>query len=580
MPKKITLALICLVLISGCGEQTSKNSNRNISDSLQAGSFLAERLFRLNEAEEPGSLFPPEITDVIAARTSTAVYEGLFRLDAESLTPIPALAKSWSFSEDGSSLKVNLKPGVYFHENPCFGREKTRELVAEDIVYCFTNLASPLKNNHSFHVLENALRGSKEYYEDQQTGKYEKDFEGVVANSKYSLTIYLQKSVRDILFLLSRPECAIYPREALDYYGFELEKMMVGTGPFKLHSWDENGLILEKNNNYHDSSLSPWLTGIHISFVKDKKRELQKFKNGELDMVYSLPHDYVVEVLEDSYQKGGRGYSHFTLQRIPELSTEILGFNLQNPVFANKDFRKALSFSINRKELVDEVLNGQAYSAGNAGFIPPGFNAYDYEKIQGYSYNIDSARLYLDRSGVDISTLPKLTLHTASKGSFNVSVAARIKEQLSDALNIDVGINILEISELIDGVSRGEIDFYRIGWTADYPSPNEFLSIFIDGNTSAKSESGTFPNLGRFSNSKFDEWLNIARASVVDSLTWAAYSNAEQILMRNCPVIVLWYDEGYRLLQPHVKDFPMNSIQYRDFRTVRFENPVTLKEGK
>ena len=576
----IWASFFVLLLIVGCRNQGNEQSHLEEQDSIITKRFSGGRLFRLNEPEEPGSLFPPSITDVVAARTATQVYEGLFRLDPVSLEPTENLAEHKKFSKDGRTLKVRLKKGIYFHEDPCFGKEKTRELTAEDVVYCFTNLASPLKTNYSFHVVENSLKGSRDHYNNQLEGRYEVDYEGVVALSKYELEFHLEEYFKDILFLLSRPECSIYPREAVDYYGFDLSKNMVGTGPFKQGRWDENFLILEKNENYHLGPDQPWLTGIKISFLKDKKLELMKFKSGELDMVYALPHDFVLEILEDTYQKGDKGYSHFTLQRTPELATEILGFNLTKFPFSNIDFRKAVAFSIDRNVLVDEVLMGQAFAAGKGGINPPGLVKYDYDKVRGYAYNLDSARYYIHKSGIKTSELPTLQLFTASKGNFNISIAQKIKDQIKIALNLEIELRIVPFSDLIEGISAGDMDFYRVGWTADYPSPSELLSIFSSKSLPDNPDDYAYPNFGRFKNQEFDEWLNISSSTIVDSLVFASYSNAEQILMRNCPVIVLWYDEGFRLLQPHVKNFPMNSIQYRDFREVYFEGAEELMAEK
>ena len=71
--------------------------------------------------------------------------------------------------------------------------------------------------------------------------------------------------------------------------------------------------------------------------------------------------------------------------------------------------------------------------------------------------------------------------------------------------------------------------------------------------------------------------MKTARESSIDSIKWDAYKKAEQILMEDCASVVLWYDEGYRLLQPGIVGLKMNALQYRDFRSVRFMEPETLK---
>ena len=571
--------IICLLVFSSCSKEETAKESAGFSDSSEYSNKIPG-LFRMNEPEEPGSLFPPSIKDVIAAQIASQVYEGLFRLDPETLKPIPCLAKSWEFSENRTVLRLRLKEGVYFQDDLCFPNGKGRRLTAEDVVQCFENLCSPNKNNSSFSVVEGVLRGAKDYYTAQQEGHYEVDFQGVVKTAENELTFYFEDGAQEHLYFLSRPEAFIYPVEAVNKYGFGMDKQMVGTGPFQFSSWDEERLLLSKNPTYHlKDSLGkplPRLEGLSISFVKDKKMVLSNFQQGKLDRIYSLPNNFLSDILEDAYSKGGEGFSHYDLQRAPELSTEILGFNLQSDIFSNEDFRKAIAFAIDRKALVDKALNGQAFEAGTGGIVPPGFPEYDYGNIQGYGFYPDSARIYFEASGLTAEELPRLTLHIASKGENNILVGSMIRQQIQKSLGIEVGIQILSFPELVSGVAEGKIDFYRIGWAAEFPSITEFLTIFSSSSVPSSPNEMSFPNVGRYRNAEFDQWLNIGTKSIVDSVRMEGFQMAEQILMKECPVVVLWYDEGFQLLQPYVRNLKINAVNYLDFREVYFERPEDL----
>ena len=56
------------------------------------------------------------------------------------------------------------------------------------------------------------------------------------------------------------------------------------------------------------------------------------------------------------------------------------------------------------------------------------------------------------------------------------------------------------------------------------------------------------------------------------------FMKAEQIMINDAPVIILWYDEGYRMLQSYVQNFPDNPMEFRDFSEVYFEYPKEIKE--
>ena len=249
MYKYIRLGLLCLFFALGCSEKGKDLDNSEV-DSTKINKN-SSKLFRLNEPEKPGSLFPLAITDVVASRIASQVYEGLFKLDPRTLEPVPCLATDWKYSEDRHSIVINLKKGVLFHKDTCFGQNESREFTADDVVYCFTNLAAPMKLNLSNHVIENTLEGTKEYYLAQKEGKYEIPFKGIEKVSKYSIRFNLQSNSKNLFYLLSRPETFIYPKKALDYYGFNLSKKMVGTGPFIQSNWSEKSLLLLKNPEYH-----------------------------------------------------------------------------------------------------------------------------------------------------------------------------------------------------------------------------------------------------------------------------------------------------------------------------------------
>ena len=86
----------------------------------------------------------------------------------------------------------------------------------------------------------------------------------------------------------------------------------------------------------------------------------------------------------------------------------------------------------------------------------------------------------------------------------------------------------------------------------------------------------SYPNLSRYQNPKFDEYYKKALTAPTQSEAMEYFMKAEQIMIDDAPVIVLWYDEGYRLIQSYVKNFPNNPMQYRDFSEVYFKMPKQL----
>jgi oligopeptide transport system substrate-binding protein len=86
----------------------------------------------------------------------------------------------------------------------------------------------------------------------------------------------------------------------------------------------------------------------------------------------------------------------------------------------------------------------------------------------------------------------------------------------------------------------------------------------------------TYPNITRYVNPSFDQLYEKALTATSTEEATKYFLEAEKVVMNDAPILVLWYDERYRLLQKNVKNLPNNPMQYRDFTEVYLE-PVAAK---
>jgi peptide/nickel transport system substrate-binding protein len=515
---------------------------------------------------------------------ATQIYEGLFKLDDNNLQVINGLAESYEIDESGKIYTIRLKSGIYFHDDPCFPDGAGREVTAEDVEYCFTRLCTQRMNNQLFSSsFKNVLAGANEYYSASAGGNTpEFEVRGIQVLDRYSIRLELVEPNSTFLVTLAMPECFIYPEEAEETYGVDMRIKAVGTGPFYLSAVDEDiSLILTRNAKYHRSddfgNQLPFLDAISIQFIKDKKTELFEFLKGNLEMIYRLPTDYMVEILEEMAGSGSGLYKNYELQRAPEMMTQFLTFNMQDPVFGKLEVRKAFSYAIDREKILDFVLNGEGYEPGNHGITPPVFSDYDIEDIHGYKLNVDSARFFLSKAGFpNGNKFPKIELLLNAEGERNTNVALEIQKQLKDHLNIEIELTILPFAQLIEKSFQGTFRLMRTGWVADFPSAKNFLWPFYGQNLPTKTGRISYPNIARYRNTKFDAFYRAALNAKSIEEANIFFKQAEKILMEDAPIIILWYDEGYRLIRSYVKNFPNNPMQYRDFSEVYFDKPKQL----
>jgi len=579
MKRIILFCLIIISLLSCDGQKNTQNGDVSSSDTLRPakGERFYGGVFNLNEPEYIKTLFPHSIIDAYSYRVACQIYEGLFKFDQDSLKVIPSLVESYETNADKTVYTFKIKKGVYFHDNDCFTDSKGRELKAADIKYCFSKLCTYYQGNQGTHVFDGVLKGATQYLENSKKGTPSTELESIRIIDDYTVEMTLEKPNSLFLNKLCRAESLIFPKEAYQKYGLDMRMNPVGTGAFKLGKISEGiSLILLKNQNYHGidkhGNKLPFLEAIKISFVGDKQLEMLEFKQGKLDMVYRLPADQIFDLLQETTTDPAGSQAKYVLQREPEMQTQLISLLNIHPVLKDVKVRKAISYAIDREKILNYILGKEGFKAGINGITPPSFPEYDIDKIVGYGLNIDSARYFLKAAGfAGGKGFPTLTIDLNPESDRNTSVAREVKKQLSEHLNINLELNIAPHAQVTEKMLSGKYETVRLSWIADYPNPQAFLWMFHSKNMPDSIGSDSYPNLPRYRNAKFDEYYDKALQATNSAEATNYFMKAEQVAMSDAPVIILWYDEGYRLLYPKVKNFPSNPMQYRDFSEVYFD---------
>ncbi len=580
MKKIFTLALLVSLSFYACDTTNTSETPLGSGKLVEAkGGRYYGGVFRMNESEYIRNLFPHSIIDVYSYRVASQIYEGLLKFSQDSLLIVNGLAESYSIDETNRIYTFKLRDNVFFHDDECFEGGKGRQLTAHDVLYSFTLACTQSIVNQSFSLFDGIVEGATEYYQATAAGQTPSfPVQGLKVIDDLTFQITLTEPNTRFVFNLARPGAFIFPKEAYEKYGQDMRIKCVGTGPFKLSSVDEDiSIVLKKNENYygrdeHGNRL-PFLDAILVNFMKDKKVELLEFRKGNLEMMYRLPTDYIIDVLA-----GDGGYSQYQLDRGAEMSTQCVLFFNMGEVFNDVNVRRAFSFAVDRETILNYVLSGEGYLEGVHGITPPAFiPQYNIYGIDGYRLNKDSANYYLAKAGYPNGQgFPQVVLDINSEGDRFTSVAVELQKQLKEHLNIDLKINLLTMSQIASKAKSGDYHFLRVAWVADYPNPENYLWAFYGKSIPSSLEEESYPNLTRYKNPEFDHYYELGLRAGSQEEAYAYFMQAEKIMMRDAPVLVLWYDEAYRLVQPYIKNFPNNPMQYRDFSAVyRIPEPVS-----
>ncbi len=563
---------VLIVVFSSCG-----GNKRTEAEKLTAvnGGKYAGGIFRMNEVEYFRSLYPLNVTEVTSHRITNQLYEGLVGFSQTDLTIVPMIAERWDVDSAFTSFTFHLRKGVKFHDSEVFADGKGREVTANDFKYTFTKLCEANADNQGSWVFQGKVKGCQEYYASTQTGQpLPEGVSGVQVIDDYTLKIELNKTFTGFLNMLALPFTAVFPKEAVEKYGQNLRVKAVGTGPFVLKEVNEgNYVILEKNPNYWgkdaDGNQLPYLDGIKVTFIKDRKSELLEFDNGKIDLLYRLPLELTSDIVtaDDKLQPA---YSKYQLQVAPTLALQYYGFQHKGDLFKNKDLRIAFNYAVDKQSIVQYTLKGAGLAAIH-GVVPPGVPGYDYKVIKGFDYDPAKAREHLTKAGYpDGKGFPKLTLQINSGGGHNEQIAEAIQKMLKENLNINVEINVVPFAQHLELVETGKTQFWRSGWIADYPDAENFLNLFYSKHIPATLEERSYLNSVRYTNPEFDKIFEEALVTVDDDQRQLLYVKADQMMIDDAAIIPIYYYKDHRLLQPRVKNFPQNSMEYRNLRDVYF----------
>ena len=190
----LLLGLLASSLIVGCNGSADQDPGTG-GGTEGGGASAEEKVLHLPmRTDGPKSLDPVRGSTVYDNRASSFVYETLIQYayfkrpsDATALEPL-LLAEMPTVSEDGLTYNFKLKPGVLFHDDPCFPDGKGREMKAEDVIYSWKRMADNDNDPKSWWLMENTIAGFDKYREEQNAAEkfdYDADVEGMKVINDY-----------------------------------------------------------------------------------------------------------------------------------------------------------------------------------------------------------------------------------------------------------------------------------------------------------------------------------------------------------------------------------------------------------
>ena len=534
--KYLLVLTSALLFLSSCYQSEKENGN----------------YFYYNDYSGIASLDPAFAKNQSITWAIHQLYNTLVEVDS-ALHITPSIAKRWEISEYGKVYTFYLRDDVLFHDDACFEKGKGRKLVAKDVVYSFKRLSDKKMASPGAWIFNDKVN----------------PVNGFIAIDDTTLQVRLTRPYHPILGILSMQYCSIVPDEAVNKYGGDFRRHPVGTGPFSIVAWQEGqGLIMKKNDHYFERDETgkplPYIDGIKVSFFDSRATEFLLFRQGKVDFINDIDATFKDEVLTKKGTLRKEWEGKVQLQTHPYLNVEYFGILVdstndlvKNSPTRSKKLRQAINYGFDREKMVLYLRNSLGIPA-KSGFVPTGLPSFDSTIVKGYSYNPALAKKLLAEAGFTGGNIPLIRLTTISIYS---NIADFIAKQL-EAIGMNIQVEIVQKSLLLEMTSTSRALFFRGSWIADYPDAENYLSVFYSKNPAP-------PNYTRYNNQVFDDLFERAMRETNDSLRYKLYRQADQVLINDAPVVPLWYDMVVHLVQPNVKGFKPNALNLLELRRVK-----------
>lgn len=401
------LALILgFIIINGCGKKdgpTTTDGNRNMDDignTDTTGAVTGDWVIK-REMADAEKLNPVVTNDASAEEIFTMIYEPLAGQDPLTFELVPVLASLPEVAPDLMSYTFKMNPDARFSDG--------KPVTAEDVLFTLKAMKNPFADNAA----------SRNYYESVKSAEL---VNGDKMTIKFNMREPYWRAIYSLISIYVMPKHIIDPNGLTDKYTFEEcddfkvaeknpaikqfadflnsqevsreAKYLIGSGPYMFEKWDTGQAItIKRNPNYWGvKNVGPnYPEKIVFKIIQDNAASVVAAKNKEIDLMFVIsPKDFYTELANAE---------QFDLIRVTpsEPSYSYIGWNNNNPLFADKNVRMALSHLIDRNTIIEKIMFGKGEKIQSPVY-------YKFEKLLNKDlpeipYDVEKAKKMLEAAG-------------------------------------------------------------------------------------------------------------------------------------------------------------------------------------
>ncbi len=558
----LILLVLILTLTTACGIDKkaidlNKNNQENISESSEGPVEGGQIILPLTNFN---TLNPLKIENKSYYYFTKLIYESLFEF-GNDFSLKEQLVESYKIKDMGRSIEIKLKDNIFWHDGV--------KLSVEDVAFTIDTI----KQGENFY---------KEVIIETLGDYGSKDINSIINTSiidDMNIVINFDQAYSNNLEVLTFPIIAkhIFTNEnnnKIDY-NKALSKEdydLVGTGPFKLDSYEKKKQIkLKSNENYREGK--PYIDEIIGRLIGSEEDILTAFETGQINMTTTTDIDW------DKYNQNSR----INVLEYISSNYEFLGFNFAKQIFLGEEglaLRKAIAYGIDRQNIIESVYLGH----GTQTDLPIHPDSWlSSQASNSFGYNIEEAKKELekigwkdingdgilqDSSGKNIS----LDILTNTYNPMRLKIAEIIKD---DLLKLGININIkpqvnkdiiseedieAQWTQINQELSKNNYDIALLGWQLSTITDLSFAfhSSKIYGND----------NIIKYSNEEMDRILEETFYKGTRESKVKSYENLQNIIIEDLPYLSLFFKNKALLVDNKISgdlnpmiDNPYNGIE-------------------
>jgi len=536
--------LLLATLVVGCGDQNEIEclSDNNERYGGASGKELAkEQVFRKNNGAEPGTLDPHRAEGVPASNVLRDLFEGLV-IELPNGDYVPGVAESWSVSDDSKTYVFTLRKNAKWSNGDT--------VTATDYVFSLKRSVDP-KTLSNYSSMLYPIKNAREIV----LGEKQASELGVYAKGSSTLIIELEEPTPYFLSLLTHSTTYPVHKASVEKLGtlFTRPGNLISNGAFKLEEWRvQSHTKLVRNTQYWDNK-NTTLNEVYYYSLDEPNSALKRYRAKELDFTDTTPLEQLPLIrtcMADEYRVA------------PYFGSYYYGFNNTKPPFKNNpNLRTALNMAIDREILVNIVIGaGQipAYS-----FVPP-VKTFQPIEPEWSSWTqeqraTEALRLYEEAGYSKEQPLEIEVLYNTSENHKKVALA--VAAMWKQTLGVQTTLRNQEWKVFLETRRlQNETQIFRGGWIGDYDDPYTFSQLLHSENEM---------NHAGYNSLEYNTLIDLAATKNAGEDRLDDLRAAERLLMKDLPIIPLYYYVSQHMIKPWVFGLEDNVMDHHYSKYVK-----------